>query len=64
LNANSNFRTEQNAPFALASDDGKGNYYGWAFALGKHTVTATPYSLGSAKGQQGTPQTVTFTVVV
>jgi hypothetical protein len=63
LNANSNFRTEQNAPFALVSDDGKGNYYGWVFALGKHTVTATPYSLGSAKGQQGTPQTVTFTVV-
>jgi hypothetical protein len=63
LNVNSNFRTEHNAPYALASDDGKGNYYGRAFALGKHTVTATPYTLGSAKGQQGTPRTVMFTVV-
>jgi trimeric autotransporter adhesin len=57
------FRTEERAPFALAGDDGKGNYFSWTPTLGTHTVTATPFSLGGASGQRGTSQTVTFTVV-
>jgi hypothetical protein len=56
------FRYEEVAPWAIAGDDSKGNYYSWTPTLGKHTVTATPYSLDGAR-QPGKAQTVSFTVV-
>jgi hypothetical protein len=57
------FRTEERVPFALAGDDGRGNYFSWTPSLGTHTVTATPYSRGGASGPPGISQTVTFTTV-
>jgi hypothetical protein len=57
-------RYEEVAPWAMAGDDSKGNYYSWVPALGKHAVTATPYFLDAAKGAAGKSQKVTFTVVL
>ena len=38
------------SPFALAGDNGKGQYYGWTPSVAKHTLTTTPYSAKSATG--------------
>ena len=62
LDQDSNYRTENSAPYALAGDK-KGNYTAWRPSLGSHTVTATPYTNRSAGGTAGTPLTITFTVV-
>ena len=56
-----NFRIENLPPYALHSDK-NGNYHGWKPALGSHTVTATSYSKDNAKGEQGLPSTITFTI--
>jgi CubicO group peptidase (beta-lactamase class C family) len=61
LDANSNYRTETGAPYALAGDDA-GNYRAWTPALGAHTVKATPYTGSSGTGTVGTSLTVGFTV--
>jgi hypothetical protein len=60
--ANSNFRTENAAPYALAGDSG-GNYAAWTPSAGTHSLTATPYSGSSASGTAGAPLTITFTIV-
>jgi pectate lyase len=63
LDGKTNYRTENTTPYALASDDGNGNYSSWTPRLGSHTVTATPYTRSNARGTRGTPLTITFTVI-
>jgi hypothetical protein len=60
--ANSNYRTESSAPYAIAGDI-DGDYNWWTPALGSHTVTATPYTGSRATGTAGAALTITFTVV-
>ena len=50
------------APYALAGDDGAGDYYAWTPANGAYTVTATPYSGPDATGIAGTALSINFTV--
>jgi hypothetical protein len=61
LDANSNFRTETAAPYALAGDD-TGNYRSWTPGIGSHTITATPYTGTSGTGTVGIPLKMIFTV--
>jgi pectate lyase len=62
LDGNSRYRTENQAPYALASDD-DGDYYRWRTSLGTHTLTARPYTRSNARGTAGTSLTITFTVI-
>ncbi|MFS8068503.1 MAG: hypothetical protein ACMG6S_19260 [Byssovorax sp.] len=61
LDANANQRTESVAPFALFGDT-NGDYNPGSFAVGAHTVTATPYEGASAGGAAGPVVSVTFNV--
>ena len=62
LDANSNFRVESTAPYALGGDL-NGDYARVNFTLGTHKVTVTPYSGAGATGTAGTPFSVTFNVI-
>ena len=62
LNANSNFRTENGAPFALFGDNA-GNLIGGTFAVGSYTLTVTPFTGSNAGGTVGAAKTIHFTVV-
>lgn len=62
LDANSNFRLENGAPYALAGDT-RGDYLAWTPSLGSHVLTATPYSKSNATGTKGIPLSINFTVV-
>ena len=62
LDGNKNYRTENNAPFALAGNSGS-NYFEWTPSAGKHTLTATAYARANAQGAAGKAKTVTFNVV-
>ena len=61
FDSNSNFGTENNPPYALASDNG-GDYFPWTPSAGSHTLTATPYTSQNAAGTAGTPLSLAFTV--
>jgi len=61
LDGNSNYRTENVAPYALAGDT-SGDYSPWSATNGLHTITATPYALSGAGGEVGTPLSVTIKV--
>jgi DNA-binding beta-propeller fold protein YncE len=60
LDGNNTYRIENNAPYALESDEG-GNYYTWNATTGSHTITATPYTSQNAIGTPGTGLTLTIT---
>jgi pectate lyase len=62
LDATANHRTDSSPPYALAGNN-SGDYYAWRPSLGKHTVTATPYTRSSRRGSAGTGLTVTFNVI-
>ncbi|MEO6434267.1 MAG: hypothetical protein ABIP55_00695, partial [Tepidisphaeraceae bacterium] len=62
LDANSNFRTENSAPFTLAGDSA-GDYNPWTPSLGAHTLRGTPFTADNAGGVAGTALQVNFTVV-
>ena len=62
LDGKRGYRTENAAPFALGGDSG-GNYGSWTPALGKHTISATPYAQRGAKGAAGKTRTIIFTVI-
>jgi CubicO group peptidase (beta-lactamase class C family) len=61
LDGAANYRTETNAPYALAGDD-LGNYRPWTPSVGTHTIKATAYTGSSATGTAGPTLSVTFTV--
>ena len=58
---NGNYRTDNAAPFAVASESG-GNYAAWTPTVGTHQLTATPYGGANATGSKGTARSITFTV--
>jgi len=61
LDGNTNFRTENGAPYTLAGDS-SGNYAAWTPALGSHSLTATPYAASGASGTAGSPLSIGFSV--
>ncbi|TGE17332.1 T9SS type A sorting domain-containing protein [Hymenobacter elongatus] len=52
-------QTESLAPYALFSDAG-GDYNAWTPAVGKYSLTATPYTEAGGAGTAGTALTITF----
>lgn len=56
--------TENTAPYTLCSDNGAGTITSCAAILtvGKHTLTATPYSATALGGDAGAPISLTFTI--
>jgi hypothetical protein len=57
-----NFLLESTPPFALCGDRG-GNYKTCPdLTIGRHTITATPFSNRSGIGTQGVPFQVSFTI--
>jgi len=63
LDANANFRTENQAPYAIAGDSNQTNYGAWIPSLGAHTIGATPYTLSNGGGTVGTALTFNIMVV-
>ena len=61
LDANSNFRLESTAPYALAGDL-SGDYLPWTPATGFHSLTATPSTLAGGTGTAGPSVIINFTV--
>ncbi|HYG76519.1 MAG TPA: Ig-like domain-containing protein [Planctomycetota bacterium] len=59
---NSNYRTENGWPYALASDN-NGDYFAWTPTAGTHTLSGTPFSGSSGTGTAGTTVKITFSVV-
>jgi hypothetical protein len=62
LDDNLNFHLDNKPYYAIGGNRGD-DYYPWTPTVGAHTVTATPFSGPNAKGIQGSPKTITFTVV-
>ncbi|MGB3588339.1 MAG: malectin domain-containing carbohydrate-binding protein, partial [Tunicatimonas sp.] len=62
LNGNTNFQTENVAPYALKGD-ANGDYRNWTPSVGENTLSATPYTGANASGTVGTALTATFTVI-
>jgi hypothetical protein len=57
LNGNSNYRTENTAPFALEGDTG-GKFGAWRPGAGTYTITATPYAARNGQGGRGKMSTL------
>jgi hypothetical protein len=64
FDAKTSFRTESSAPYSLGSDT-NGDYKASPelVVLGKHTVSAMPYTLTSGLGSKGTSASVSFTII-
>ena len=61
-NGKSNYRTQNDAPYALGGDN-NGDYSAWKPSLGTQTLTARPYTRSNARGTAGTALTITFSVI-
>jgi hypothetical protein len=61
LDNDRNFRTENEAPFALGGDQ-NGRFDTWQPKPGTHTVTATPYTGRNAGGEAGKALTVRLSI--
>lgn len=61
LDGKANYRTESSAPYSLFGDS-NGDYAAGAFSTGKHTLTGTPFTGSSGKGNAGAPLTISFTI--
>jgi hypothetical protein len=61
LNGNTNYQTENAAPYALEGDS-SGDYNAWTPSVGNYTVTATAYSAANAGGTASTPLVINFAV--
>jgi hypothetical protein len=63
----SNFRTEDDAPFALCGNTGIGSTTSFRACTqlvnGSHTLGATPFSLSGRTGVKGTQISVSFTII-
>ena len=62
LNGNSNFQTENFAPYSLAGDN-NGDYRPFMIMPGSYTISATPYEYRSAGGAAGNTLTITVQVI-
>lgn len=62
LNTNKNYKVENSAPYALASDN-KGDYSRWNVKPGTYTITATPYPETKARGKAGEANTITINII-
>lgn len=62
LNNTPNYKTENLAPFAIAGDDQKGDYYNWNITPGTYTISATPYAASNASGTAGGTISITITI--
>jgi hypothetical protein len=62
LNSNTNYRTENSAPFSLAGDS-LGDYNSWTPAIGQLTLGATPFTGDNASGTSGTQFLVHLNVI-
>jgi hypothetical protein len=51
------------APYTLMGDYPGNIYVAWIPSIGKHTITATPYSAANATGTKGTSLAITISVV-
>ncbi len=60
--ANSNYRTENVAPYALEGDQ-NGNYYSWTPSTGLKNLSATAFASSNAGGVAGTTLSIQFTVI-
>ena len=64
LDGNTNFITEDTAPYALAGDSlGSGDYNAWTPTLGSHSLSATPYRESDARGPAGATLSIAFDVI-
>jgi len=63
LDANANYRTESQTPYALNGDNNRTDYIAWVPSLGAHTITARTYTQSNARGGAGNTLTVNFTIV-
>ncbi|MBN1517008.1 family 78 glycoside hydrolase catalytic domain [Candidatus Sumerlaeota bacterium] len=57
------YRTESFAPYALAGDDGAGDFYAWTPPRGPHYLTVIPFDTTGATGTSGEPVSFYFNVV-
>ncbi len=62
-NGATSYRVENTVPYALASDNGSGNYNPWTPSVGQHTLSATTFSGINATGAASGPLTISFTVI-
>lgn len=62
IDSTANFRTENNKPYALAGDDGTGDYAAWTPSVGSHTFTATIYSGANGTGSVLATKSFSFSV--
>jgi hypothetical protein len=62
-NGTSSYRVENTIPYALASDNGSGDYSPWTPSVGQHTLSATTFSGINATGAASGTLTISFTVV-
>lgn len=53
-------RTESRLPYALAGDDGGGDYVAWNLPLGDHQVVVIPFDQAGAQGNEGPSLGVRF----
>ncbi len=56
-------RSDSNAPYAMYRDNGKGNFYPAPLSAGNYTLTTRTFTLPKAKGVDGAPITIRFSVV-
>src|SRR5205823_825976 len=56
-------RTENNQPYSAGGNKHGSVYYAWKPTVGRHTLTAIPYSENHGKGVAGTPLSVSFTAI-
>ncbi|MDF9796530.1 hypothetical protein OKW21_001793 [Catalinimonas alkaloidigena] len=56
-------QTENIAPYALFGDNPRGNYNGQGLLAGQYQIIATPYADKFLGGVEGTPKTVSFTLI-
>lgn len=62
LDENPNFHIEDAVPYALYDGTGR-RYYAWAYRLGTHTVSGTPFTGANASGTAGQSLTITFSLI-
>ena len=60
---NSDYQTESQRPYALTGDSDGDYYASWDAEPGSYELSATPFAQAGARGEEGQPLSITFTVV-